>query len=211
MDKSFEEYFNLFNQMDGYGKLLWKVHFDTAIVKDGTYILRLNYKFFLIKLMEYCYGDIWLRNCNDIIKEMGGDSSKKISIKPVSAAISFERFDSIRFREELKTKDYCINLNGRVLYYSDNYKGKKELICLVVLDVCKLQSHKVNINNLLSNELIENSNIIKANNAAREKQKMARYRSIQTSFWQDKRIMRRINAIYAGYFNKKYNYIGHLF
>ena len=42
MEKSFEEYFNLFNEMAGEGKLLWKVHYDTAIAKDGTYILRLR-------------------------------------------------------------------------------------------------------------------------------------------------------------------------
>ena len=71
MEKSFEEYFNLFNQMVGEKKLLWKVHYDTTIGKDGTYILRLNYKSILIKLMEYCYGDLCMRNCNSIIKEMG--------------------------------------------------------------------------------------------------------------------------------------------
>ena len=115
-------------------------------------------KSILIKLMEYCYGDLCMRNCNDMIKQMGGDSSKKINLKPASSAISLEWLDSIRYREELKTKDYCINPNGRVFYYIDDYKGKKELFCVAILDVCKLQSTKVNISNLLSNGLIENPN-----------------------------------------------------
>lgn len=54
LNSAFENYFNILNKLACEKKILWKVHYDTCIDKNGTYLLRLNYRT-LIPILKYCY------------------------------------------------------------------------------------------------------------------------------------------------------------
>jgi hypothetical protein len=143
-EKLFNRVFEILNSMAGSGEILWKIHFDTCIGKDGNYILRLNYKALTEKLLKFFY-DNYIRRGENSSREVSSDEDEAFKVSVISMGINP---DSLR--DELRRKSYCIQSSYPVNFYPRGGEGRKLIYRAALLDIYKLQTAGVNIDHLLS-------------------------------------------------------------
>lgn len=148
LNADFENYFNILNKLACEKKILWKVHYDTCIDKNGSYLLRLNYRTLISKL-KYSYFkasvDHMLENTHladdiEVLEE---------SFKASKNYLDPKWLDAVSFRNELKVKDYCIASSYPVTFLKEENLREKTLSRSAVIDIHRLQEKGLDIGNLL--------------------------------------------------------------
>lgn len=150
MDKrSFENYFNVLNKLADSGRILWKVHYDTYIDQRGSYVLRLNYRKFMTRLIEYYSSAAvahMLENM-DLAKDM---KELQKHFESYEDYISPSWLEADSFRKELRAKAYCIDSSYPVMFYHEENLRERSMYRSAIIDINKLQSEGVVIEKLLS-------------------------------------------------------------
>ncbi|MCM0648174.1 hypothetical protein NBE98_07270 [Clostridium swellfunianum] len=144
----FDNCFSILNKLACERKILWKIHYDTCIDKNGSYLLRLNYRALMPKLKYYYFKasvDYMLENTHlaedlEVLEE---------SFKGSKSYFDSKWLDAVSFRDELKVKDYCIASSYPVTFLREENLREKTVFRSAVIDIHKLQEKGIDLGYLL--------------------------------------------------------------
>ncbi|WP_032121034.1 hypothetical protein [Clostridium amazonitimonense] len=125
-DKGFEKIFQIMNLMAFLEILIWKVHYDTYINEDGTYVLRINYNKCYDKILDYC----------------------KVH------HINYPNLDIKAFKFTLKSKPYCLCYNAPAWFKKETSSKESQVVRAAFIDIKALQAMGIFIDNLLCNNTL---------------------------------------------------------